>query len=141
MIVLSTNKVTVIRKANGDTQILFNNKDMPDIEIKDVDNSAFSAGRLIAVAALVCLTGSFPDELRKIKPDAKYGEIKASATYNIGKYDAERYIADHMDIDLEAEVKDDDIEQHKAVVKRHEEDGCLWTRSLKKGFKINNHFK
>jgi hypothetical protein len=139
--VLSTNDVTVIREANGDCKVLFHNKDMPDIEIKDADNSTASAGRLMAAAALFCLVNSFPDELRKIKPDAKYGKIKASASYNLMKYDADRYIADHMDIDLEAEVKDDDIERHKAVIKRHEEDGCLWTRSLKRGFKINYHFK
>jgi uncharacterized OsmC-like protein len=141
LIVLSTNKVTVIRKANGDTQILFNNKDMQDMEIKNIDKSAFSCGRLIAAAALVCLTGSFPDELGKMKPDAKYGEIRASASYTIRKYDSERYIADHMDIELEAEVSDEDLKEHQAVVKRHEEHGCLWTRSLKKGFKINFHFK
>ncbi len=50
--VLSTNKVTLVRKANGDCTIKFNNKDMDDIEIKNSDNSAFSPGRLIAAAAL-----------------------------------------------------------------------------------------
>ena len=95
----------------------------------------------MAAATLSCLVNSFPDELRKMKHDAKYGEIKASASYHLVKYDADRYIADHMDIDLEAKVNDQDMKQHQAVVKRYEEDGCLWTRSLKRGFKINYHFK
>ena len=139
--VLSTNNVTLVRKANGDCTIKFNNKDMEDIEIKNADKSAFSPGRLIAAAALFCLAESFPDELGKVRPDAKYGEIRASATYNIVKYDERRYIADHMDIDLEADVMDEDREEHKTVVERHMEHGCLWTRSLKKGFMVNYHFK
>ena len=138
---MSTNDITVKQNVNGDYEIHFNCKDMQDFEIRDGDKSAFSPGRLIAAAALICLTGSLSSEMSKMKPDAKYGEIRAHATYKLGKDDAGRYSADQMDLFLEADVDEKDLVEHQALVKMFEEHGCVWTRSLKKGFKINYHLR
>ena len=127
-------KIEVIRDEKGESRIIINDKDIKDIK-------KFESGQLIAAGALLCLTASFEDELSQINPEAKYGEIKASATYKLGKYDDSRFYVDHMDIEVDAKIPDKYINEHKMVVKRHEEHGCLWTRSLKKGFKVNFNFK
>jgi uncharacterized OsmC-like protein len=130
---MSTKRIEVISRGEGESKILFDNKD-----IKDVSN--YSAGQLIAAGALLCLVGSFPDELSKLNPQAKYGEIRSSASYKFEKFDESRYIVDHMDLNLDFEIDDKYLCEHEAVVKMHQERGCLWTRSLKKGMKINYSF-
>jgi hypothetical protein len=131
--------VTVKRKVNGDYEVHFNCKDMQDFEIKDGDNSAFSPGRLIASAALICLTGSLQSELAKKKPGSKYGEIRGRATYKLVKDEAGLYAENQMDLFLDVVVDKCDLAEHQALVKMFMEHGCVWTRSLKKRFAINYH--
>jgi outer membrane usher protein FimD/PapC len=130
---MSTKRIEVIRKRSGETKILIDNKDIKNV-------SEYSAGQLIAAGALLCLTGSFPDELTKLNPSAKYGEIRSYASYKFAKFDEARYSVDSMNLNLELEIPDEFLREHEIVAKMHEERGCLWTRSLKKGIKINYNF-
>lgn len=131
---MSTKRIEVIRKQSGETTILFDNKN-----IKDVTD--YSAGQLIAAGALLCVTGSFTDELTELNPSAKYGEIRSSASYKFAKFDETRYCVDSMNLNLELEVPDEYLREHEIVAQGHRERGCLWTRSLKKGIKINYNFR
>jgi hypothetical protein len=130
---MSPKQIEVIQSVDGKTKILFDGKD-----IKEMSN--YSAGQMISAGALLCLVGSFPDELSKLNSAAKYGEIRSSASYKFEKFDESRYMVEHMDLSLDAEIDDKYQKEHEQVVKMHMEKGCLWTRSLKRGIKINYNF-
>jgi len=130
------NEVKLKRVKEGTYEIPFNYGQMKDIIIENWWEVDFSNTRLLAAAALNCITGSMEYELDVLKTDARYEELDSSIRWRYGKDKSGRRIIDSMEININLVVPDEHRSEFKEVVNEHTDHGCTITRSLKNGFPI-----
>lgn len=134
---MSPNEVKLKRVGEGSYEIPFNYGQMKDINIENWwEGEDFSNTRLLAAAALGCITSSFEYELDALKKGARYDALDSSIRWRYGKDETGRRIIDSMEITINVDVPNALRSEHENVVKEHMNHGCTITRSLKRGFPI-----
>lgn len=133
---MSPNEVKLNRVAEGSYEIPFNYGQMKDIIIENWWEVDFSNTRLLAAAALNCITASFEYELDALKKNARYDSLDSKIHWRYGKDESGRRIIERITIDVYLAVRDELREEHVKVVEEHMTHGCMITRSLKKGIPI-----
>ena len=133
---MSPNEVKLIRVAEGSYEIPLNYGQMENIHIRNWWEVDFSNTRLLAAAALNCITASFEYELDALKKDARYDSVDSKIHWRYGKDESGRRIIERITIDINLDVPNELRMEHVKVVEEHLNHGCMITRSLKKGISI-----
>jgi uncharacterized OsmC-like protein len=133
---MSPNEIKLIRVGEGSYDIPFNYGKMEDIHIENWWMVDFSNTRLLAAAALNCMTSSFEYELDVLNKDARYNSLDSKIHWRYGKDESGRRVIERFTIDINLDIPDDLQEEHLKVVEEHMNHGCMITRSLKRGVSI-----
>jgi len=133
-------KVKIESLENGDLIIRFNSKMINDLRIKRHSVSAEKAGgearQLLAASLATCLCSAFLSILEHT--GVEYKKLHAIATVHTGEDEMGHLCVNEIKIDLKVEIpKGGDVaegfERAKQIIRR----GCLISRSLEKGIKVN----
>jgi len=138
---MSPNEVKLKRVGEGTYEMPFNIEAMEDIKVDNWWENRFSNSHLMAAAALNCISSSMEYELDALKKDARYGSLDSSLRWRYGKDESGRRIIDAMTININVDVPEELGSEFSKVVKEHMDHGCMLTRSLKKGIKIELNIK
>ena len=133
---MSPNEVKLTRVGEGSYDIPFDYGQMKDIEIRNWWETDFSNAKHIAAGVLNCITSSFEWELDALMKGARYSELNSKIRWRHGKDESGRRIIESMTIDINLDVPEELRSEHLKVVDEHENHGCTWTRSLKRGIEI-----
>ena len=133
---MSPNEVNLTRVDEGSYDIIFDYGQMKDIHIENWWEVDFSNTKLLAAAALNCITSSFEYELDILKKSARYESLESKIHWRFGKDESGRRIIDSITIDITLDVPDELRSEHEKVVEEHVNHGCSITRSLKRGIPI-----
>jgi uncharacterized OsmC-like protein len=131
------NEVKMTR-VDEDTHIIdVNTGSLKEIVIENwLENHDFNNTRLIASAAVSCITLSMKYELDALKKGARYDSVDSKIRWRYGKDETGRNIIDSMEIDLNVKVPEGLDEEFKAVVDEHVNHCCSIVRSLKRGIPV-----
>ncbi len=133
---MSPNEVKLTRVGEGSYDIPIDFGQNKDIEIRNWWVTDFNNSMHIAAGVLNCITSSFEWELNELKKDARYKELDSAISWKHGKDESGRNIIKSMTIDVNMKVPEELRSEHLKVVDEHENHGCMWTRSLKRGIDI-----
>lgn len=134
---LSPNEVKMTRIGEDTHVITVNSGPLKEITIENwLENHDFSNSRLLAAAAVCCITLSMEYELDALKKGARYDAIESSLRWRNGKDETGRNIIDSMEININVEVPDGLDEEFAAVVDEHKNHCCSIVRSLKRGIPV-----
>jgi len=134
---LSSNEVKMTRVGEDTHKITVNSGQLKEIIIENwLETNDFSNSRLLASAALCCVTLSIEYELDALKKGARYNSINSSIRWETGKDETGRGIIDSMEIDINVDVPEGLEKEFKDVVDEHENHRCFILRSLKRGIPV-----
>jgi len=133
-------KIGLERSENGDLKIKFNNVTMEDLTIKKSgvpkEKMGGEARQLLAASLAECLCSTFIYLLDWARVDLK--GFQADAEVITEKDEEGRLCVDNINVNINIRIQKDEETVRK--VKRAEtllERGCLMSRSLKRGIKVN----
>ena len=133
---MSPNEIKLKRVGEGTYEVPFDYGVMENIFVDNWWENDWSNGRLIAAGALICISGSMEYELDVLKKGARFESLESSLRWRYGKDESGRRIVEAMTINIDVGVPEEIRQEFPEVVKEHMDHGCTWTRSLKKGIKV-----
>ena len=133
---MSPNEVKLTRVGEGSYNIPLDYGQNQDIEISNWWETDFSNSKHIAAGVLNCITSSFEWELNALKEGARYTALDSKIRWRYGKDGSGRRLIESMTIDINLKVPEELRSEHGKVVDEHNNHGCTWTRSLKKGIDV-----
>lgn len=134
---MSPNEVKMTRVGEDTHVIDVNTGSLKEIVIENwLENHEFSNTKLIASAAISCITLSMEYELDALKKGVRYDSVDSDIRWKYGKDESGRNIIDSMEINVNVKVPDGLEEEFKSVVDEHMNHCCTIVRSLKKGIPI-----
>jgi len=134
---MSSNEVKMTRIGEHAHKITVNSGQLKEIIIEDwLETHDFSNSRLLASAALCCITLSMEYELDALKKGARYDAIESSIRWKTGQDETGRGIIDSMEININVDVPDELEKEFKGVIDEHENHCCFILRSLTKGIPV-----
>ena len=137
LIAMSSNEIKMTRVDEATHVIDVNTGSLKEIIIEDwLETHDFSNIRLLASAAISCITLSMEYELDALKKGARYDAINSSIRWVTGKDESGRGIIDSMEVDINVDVPIGLEKEFKDVVDEHENHCCTILRSLKRGIPI-----
>ena len=137
MVGLTENIVRMTRIGEDTHKITVNSGQLKEIVIEDwLETHDFSNSRLLASAALCCVTLSMEYELDALKKGARYNAINSSIRWISGKDETGRGIIESMEVEINVDVPEGLEKEFKGVVDEHENHRCFILRSLAKGIPV-----
>jgi osmotically inducible protein OsmC len=124
----------------NDFRFIFHHDALNDIEVVlskiPKDKRAGVARSLLAASATYCLAGSINYMLKARGVDVK--GIDASSTVDMGKDDKGKSVVEGLNLEVHVDLPDEkrDMLDHCVKILK---DGCLVTRSLKKGIHVKHN--
>jgi uncharacterized OsmC-like protein len=133
---MSPNAIQLKRIGEGTYEVPFDYGQMKDLIVENWWELDWSNTRLLAAAALICISASMEYELDVLKEDARYKALESSLRWRYGKDESGRRIINSMEINISVDLPDELRSEFLEVVKEHMDHGCTITRSLKRGIPI-----
>ena len=139
---MTLNPVKITLQDNGDYKIELNHDALKDIDISfsDVpdDKRGGVARAFLSASALYCMAGSV-NYLLRVR-DVEVIDLTGSVQAKMGKDSKGNSFVESLTLDIEVDVPDDNLSELERCIS-YLEDGCLVTKSLKKGIKITHNIK
>ena len=123
----------------NDYRIIFDHDALQDMDIAlsklPEERRAGAARAFLAASATTCMAGAVNYMLRA--RDVKVNGISASSSVHMGKNEKGTVVVDSINIEVIVDVPEEgtDVLEHCISLL---ENGCLVTRSLKRGIKVNH---
>ncbi len=124
----------------NDYRFIFDHDALNDIDVElskiPEDRRAGVARSLLAASATYCMAGSINYMLRAWGVDVN--SISATSIVEMGKDDKGKSFVEGLNLEIHVDIPDEsrDVLDHCISILR---DGCLVTRSLKKGIHVNHN--
>ncbi len=122
-----------------DFRLIFDHDALNDIDVKlskiPEDKRAGAARSILAASATYCMSGFLYQMLRARGVDVN--GISATSSVKMGKDDKGKSWVEGLNLDILVDISDESRDVLDHCVKLLE-DGCLVTRSLKKGIHVNH---
>ena len=122
-----------------DFRLIFDHDALNDIDVElskiPEDRRAGVARSFLAASATYCMAGSINYMLRARGVDVN--GISASSSVEMGKNDRGKSFVEGLNLEIQVDIPDESRDVLDHCVKLLE-DGCLVTRSLKKGIHVNH---
>jgi len=133
-------KIEVEQPRNGDMLIKFSSETMDNLIVKKAgvpkEKMGGEARELLAASLAECMCSTFVSLLEWAR--LEYGKLHATVTAFTDKDEVGRLCVDRIDVNIDVEVPDD--EESRKRFRRVEnlfKRGCLMSRSLERGIKVN----
>jgi len=125
---------------DGDLLIKFNSETMKDLIVRKTDipreKMGGEARQLLAASLAECMCSTLTSLLEWAR--VKYRKLHATVTVSTEKDDEGRLCVDRIDVNMEVDIpKDEDSEKRFRRVENLFKRGCLMSRSLERGIRIN----
>jgi organic hydroperoxide reductase OsmC/OhrA len=128
--------IDIERLESGDLTIRFNNENIKDLVIKKEMKKGGEARQLLAASLAECMCSTLIFLLDWKKIDVKKFHTKAEVVTQ--KDDQDRICVDSINLEIQIDTpKDDQTIRKLKRVKNLFKRGCLISRSLEKGVKVN----